>query len=113
MSVFTNAKVKDFNVNIKGTESKGKIIESNKINISNIDRTIQEPELVNLSSILTTDFSDPLLIISESNQKSDMERWKLVKDVERRTSEIQQDISQEQVKESDKMFKKWDENIRN
>ncbi len=53
-----------------------------------------------------------LTTIAANQQKSEMERWKILQDTQTKCFEIQQDVSVNQAKTEDKMFGKWDEYIR-
>ena len=53
-----------------------------------------------------------LTTIAANQQKSEMERWKILQDTQTKCFEIQQDVSVHQAKTEDKMFGKWDEYIR-
>ena len=53
-----------------------------------------------------------LTTIASNQQKSEMERWKILQDTQTKCFEIQQDVSVNQAKTEDKMFGKWDEYIR-
>jgi hypothetical protein len=45
-------------------------------------------------------------------QKQQMERWKILQDTQTKIFEIQQDVTVNKAKTTDKMFNKWDEYIR-
>ena len=53
-----------------------------------------------------------LTTIAANQQKSEMERWKILQDTQTKCFEIQQDVPVNQAKTQDKMFGKWDEYIR-
>ena len=50
--------------------------------------------------------------IAANQQKSEMERWKILQDTQEKVFETQQDITVQKAKEQDKMFGKWDEYVR-
>lgn len=74
------------------------------MDFSNINGETLEPE--------SLDISDLFLTSSDSNQDSLNENWKTIEDTKRKISEMKQDIATGQANKADRMFKKWDENIR-
>ena len=45
-------------------------------------------------------------------QKQQMERWKIMQDIQTKIFQIQQDVTSNKSKSADKAYKKWDEYIR-
>ncbi len=50
--------------------------------------------------------------IAADAQKQNMQRWQILQDTQTKIQEIQQDVTVNKAKSSDKMFGKWDEYIR-
>jgi PIN domain nuclease of toxin-antitoxin system len=50
--------------------------------------------------------------IQRDSQKAQMERWQILQDLQTKIFEIQQNVTAQQAVTQDKMFKKWDEYIK-
>ena len=66
-------------------------------------------------SMVLNDQQNAMTIYSQTmaqTQKQQMSRWQIMQDTQTKIFEIQQDVTVNQAKTQDKMFKKWDEYIR-
>ncbi|MBM3461143.1 MAG: hypothetical protein FJX76_03480 [Armatimonadetes bacterium] len=72
-------------------------------------------DLMAVQQMRQNDYQNALTIgaqMQASAQKSQMERWKIMQDVQTKVFEMQQEVTVNRAKTQDKLFNKWDDYVK-